>query len=600
VVLVDGSCSAADHHVAVERSAAPAATPVARLTLSFGGEPPRHFDNPGIVISPYRSMVAAMRDAAVAAGAVVVAAVPSDVRPGVVLDATGAPTGHAGAGRGWAITGDWEGCVVEGDVLTHLTQPDAENPRAMPVVVRVVPIPDAVGRATVTVTTMSPRAFPQEQLTQVVRGAHPGLADAVAATPLTAYPVNAGFSPENATTNRALLLGEAAGLVNPFTGDGIANAIRSAEIAADAVTAHRGDPGRVADAYRAGLRSAFIGYFQSARHAIRHYHLAWRILSSSASSDHPFFRQSHRAVLLGGTMAHESLQARRDSADPLRLHLAPFTLACIEVAVRRIGDEWPLLAMHTLGGRDGVHRGIRPSALFAGALMSAGADPDVRLASVAAAIELALLGALAHSVPASEATFPRRGVDWRYASSVIAADYLLAAATDVLTTARPDLAGAFAAWLTSLVALRAEHRVEALFESFFEFPARMGAYLVGADDTTVSAMRQFGRGCGRLFLLAEDRALLTEQRGRLDTTLAGALAAGLTGLPARSGQQTESEIRYRRHALTDELDVTLTEELLAADEVLAGIAATRCRRVLGYFARSLAEPGPALDVEEIR
>ncbi|OKJ92936.1 hypothetical protein AMK34_31320 [Amycolatopsis sp. CB00013] len=585
----------------IERTVAPVSTTaVARLTLSFGDEPPRHFDDPGIMITSYHSLVTALRESAVAAGADVTPHAPDDVIPGVVLDASGAQADSAGPGRGWAITANWGKCAVDGEALTYLTQPDAGNPRAVPVVVRVVPISGVTGLATVTVTTLSSRPFDQDRLSAVIRAADPRMARAVAVSPFTIYPVNAGFSPESTASGNTLLLGEAAGLTNPFTGDGISNAIRSAEIAAQAVKEHPDDPTRIADSYRAGLRSAFVGYFQSSRHAIRHYHLSWRVLSSSATSDHPFFRQSHRAALLGGSIAHESLRAARSATDPVRLHLAPFTLACNEVVVRRISAEWPLLATHTLSGRAGVHRGIRPSALLAGALMSAGADPELRHASVAAAIELALLGALAHSVPASEAGSPGRGVDWRYASSVIAADYLLAAATDVLTAARPDLAGAFAAWLVSLVTLRAEHAVESLFESFFEFPARIGAHLADADDATVSAMREFGRACGRLFLLAEDRAFLTGRGSRLDTNLAGALAAGLTGLPVRSGLRTEQEIHYRRHTLIDELETAVTRQLRAADEMLAGVSAARCQRVLEYFARALAEPGIALDEEEIR
>jgi geranylgeranyl pyrophosphate synthase len=384
--------------------------------------------------------------------------------------------------------------------------------------------------------------------------------------------------------------GEAAGLVNPFTGDGIANAIRSAQIAAAAVTGHRGDPARVADAYRTGLRSAFVGYFETARHAVRHYHLAWRILSSSARSEHPFFRQGHRVVLLGGAIAYQSVATRQRLPEAARAYLAPFTLSCNEVIVRTVGEEWPFLAIHTLGGRG--YRGVRPATLFAGALMSGGDHPDVRHAPVAAAIELALLGAVAHTVPESEATPLRRGVDWRYASSVIATDYLLATATSVLTRQRPDLAAAFAGWVGDLVAARADGTVISLFESVFEFPARIAAHLADADDETIGVLRQFGRGCGRLFLLAEDLGVLSGRRTRLDTTLSGMLASGLSGIPARFGHATEEEIRYRRESFIVELELARATELAAAMSLLDELPEPRAATVLRHFARSLAEPGP--------
>ncbi|GHF41000.1 hypothetical protein FHX82_004902 [Amycolatopsis bartoniae] len=606
VVVLERRDPLPEYHVALEPGPVPGGT--AGVVLSFGDAPPRRFDDARVQVLPYRDAVLSVREAAVAAGARLVEAEPARVRRGdaeiedvvrrfgepvVLLDATGA-TG-AGPGRGWATTGTWRGCALADEVLTHLTQPGA-NLSTVPLVVRAVPVPG--GRATITVTTMSASPLPHQEVAAVVRGADPRLAGALPVGALVDHPVNAGFTPDGATPDGVLTLGEAAGLVNPFTGDGIANAVRSGELAAQAVLASPGDAERIAHAYRRGLRSAFVGYFQSARHAVRHYHLAWRILASSSTSEHPFHRQSHRAVLLGGAMAHDSLRQRRHP-DEVTVYLAPFTLACNEVMVRRIGDEWPLLAMHTLGGREPVRHALRPSTLFAGALLSAGGHPDVRHAPVAAAIELALLGALAHSVPASEAEPLARGVDWRYASAVIAADYLLATATEVLTTTRPELAAAFSAWLASLVALRAEERVVPLWESFFEFPARTGAHLAGAGDADVAAVRRLGRTCGRLFLLAEDLALLHGRRSRLDTTLGGALAAGLSGLPDLAGTADEEEIRYRRPALSAVCEESLAAELSAADRAVAGLADARCRRVLNHFARSLAEPVAAYRPEEV-
>jgi 2-polyprenyl-6-methoxyphenol hydroxylase-like FAD-dependent oxidoreductase/geranylgeranyl pyrophosphate synthase len=605
-VLVERPGPVPEHHLAHERLDAVAdSVDVTEVVLSFGVETPRRHTDPDLVISSRAALLGGLRAAAVAAGARLVPAEPARVdlsadlvlsalvaeqgAPEIVLDATGAA--HAqGTGQGFATTSTWRGCPVGNEVLVHLTQPAADDPRALPVVVRVVPI--ATDLATVTVTVMAPAEPSLDAVTAVVRSADPRLADAAPVGALSVHPVNAAFAPESAVRGHVLVLGEAAGLVNPFTGDGIANAIRSAEIAATAVTGHRGDSDRMSAAYRTGLRSAFVGYFETARHAVRHYHLAWRILSSSARSEHPFFRQGHRVVLLGGAIAYQSVATRQRLPEAARTYLAPFTLSCNEVIVRTVGEEWPFLAMHTLGGRG--YRGVRPATLFAGALMSGGDHPDVGHAPVAAAIELALLGAVAHTVPETEATPLRRGVDWRYASAVIAADYLLATATSVLTRQRPDLAAAFAGWLGDLVAARADGTVISLFESVFEFPARIAAHLAGADDETIAVLRRFGRGCGRLFLLAEDLGVLSGRRTRLDTTLSGMLASGLSGIPARFGHADEEEIRYRRESLIVELELARATELASVVSLLDALPEPRSATVLRHFARSLAEPGPGV------
>ncbi len=53
---------------------------------------------------------------------------------------------------------------------------------------------------------------------------------------------------------RMLLVGDAAGLADPVTAEGISLAARSGELAADAIVASQLDPPRVRAAYRAALR----------------------------------------------------------------------------------------------------------------------------------------------------------------------------------------------------------------------------------------------------------------------------------------------------------------------------------------------------------
>jgi geranylgeranyl reductase family protein len=61
-------------------------------------------------------------------------------------------------------------------------------------------------------------------------------------------------------SGRVLLVGDAAGLVNPLQGEGISQALRSGWAAATAVLAADGDAGRAAARYRAWLRAEHLPY----------------------------------------------------------------------------------------------------------------------------------------------------------------------------------------------------------------------------------------------------------------------------------------------------------------------------------------------------
>jgi flavin-dependent dehydrogenase len=66
-----------------------------------------------------------------------------------------------------------------------------------------------------------------------------------------------GMVGTNPAAGRVLLVGDAAGLVNPLQGEGISQALRSGRAAAEAVLA---DPADAADRYRRFLRTAFAPY----------------------------------------------------------------------------------------------------------------------------------------------------------------------------------------------------------------------------------------------------------------------------------------------------------------------------------------------------
>ena len=129
------------------------------------------------------------------------------------------------------------------------------------------------------------RAMPQAQRLEQLIASHPMLvamlAGATRTAPLRAYPLRTDFHRDFAGRGRLLVIGEAAGLVNPITGEGIDYALESAEFLAAAFARHgpRASAGtafhavaadRLTEDYRRRLSRRFTRRFGLYRAVQRH------------------------------------------------------------------------------------------------------------------------------------------------------------------------------------------------------------------------------------------------------------------------------------------------------------------------------------------
>jgi flavin-dependent dehydrogenase len=90
--------------------------------------------------------------------------------------------------------------------------------------------------------------------------ARPALRDvlgphAVPTEPVRAWPIPTRYDPDRLTSGRVLYVGDAAGVVDPLTGEGIAQAIETGVLAAEAIT-HGAEPADVATRYRRSVSRA--------------------------------------------------------------------------------------------------------------------------------------------------------------------------------------------------------------------------------------------------------------------------------------------------------------------------------------------------------
>jgi menaquinone-9 beta-reductase len=621
----DVAVSAAAVRALSELGTPPAALrPVRRVDLEFGPGTRRSFVDAGAAVADRGRLERQLRRAATAAGADamsgrVASFEPVDgghrarirhddglavVRARHVILAVGAaatdlvprPAGHA---AGTARVQRFGGVAWDSRILLRLAPPSATHLRGRPRCLWV--LPGAAGGCTVGAYAIG--AGPPDDLAAALATLDPALAAARPTGPAATAPVHSGFDPARAVHAGALLVGDAAGLANPFTGEGIGHAVQSGLLAARAVAAHLDDPAAAGREYRRRLAAAFVGYFETARHAARRYHLAWRVLAATAHSDHPFFALGRRTVLLPGGVSGLLSAARSPRRDELLL--SPYLAGCDEVATGAVRREWPFLAQLVSAG-SGRSPWLRPATILFAAFTAAGTPPHQLSARVGAATDLAALGALAFLGPVPP---PRtgRGVDWESAVVVLAADFLLAQAARLVATAAPAASWAFADWLAELANRRAarlgtEHPPDAadLFGALFEFPARIGAQLGGAPPAVVQAARDCGFHCGRAFAFAEDALALRGVRTRLDTTTAALIAARTSTIPDLLGRNdlTAAELAADpglRAAALVAASAAATDELRLARKATAAVPAGASARILRAVVAAVAPPHVPLE-----
>ncbi|MFB4309960.1 FAD-dependent oxidoreductase [Actinomadura sp. GTD37] len=597
--------------------------PAGELDLWFGARTRRVIDDAGMAVCDRAGLVASLRGAAEEAGAVLLAGRVADVcrtdggHRATLADGTTVTARHvvlatgpgpareraADAGTRLQCAQRFTGAAPGGRIVLQMVTPAGNDPKAQPSCVWALP---GSGGFTICVTGGGPDA--QALMDQAVAGlaeADPRFAGARPDGPLSAGPVDSGFAPEHAVDDGRLVAGDAAGLVNPFTGEGLSYAVQSGLLAAESIAGHPDDPEAAARSYGRALTRAFVGYFETARHAARRYHLAWRVLAATAESDHPFFAKGRRAVLLPEGIAGVTAAEPLDPGPRESLVLRPFLAGCDEVSVASVRREWPFIARMLITGGGPVHRSLRPAVLLCAGLMSAGAFPDIGRATTGSAIELASLGGLAFLGPAAPARPGGRGVDWGSATTVLAGDFLLAQACALVAEHAPELSWSFSDWLAELTVLRARYLDAApgtsatdVFAAMFEYPLRAGALLADAPAEAVGPLREFGRHCGRSFVHAEDVLALRGLRTRLDTSLAAMLDGRVSALPELLGTpdltaaRLAADARLHGEALAAAA-AACREELELARKAAAEVAEEMPARILRGFAEAMA--APALD-----
>ncbi|MEV4112722.1 geranylgeranyl reductase family protein [Nonomuraea sp. NPDC049695] len=357
------------------------------------------------------------------------------------------------------------------------------------------------------------------------------------AGPWRGAPMRFDFSPQRCWAPGLVVVGDAAGMISPFTGEGISFALESGKVAAEVIDEQlaAGRPHELSR-YARRLGSRFQGYFETGRHTAERHRLVWHVLDDTFDSERPIFALVRRAALAPEGMVGFGSPGVLTDARPLldpELCLASELVEVGEMLAATVRSDWPFLTRLPVLSSGAFQVSIRPALMV---LLAArfGDRAHPGLTSLAAALELAGLAAVAQSsIPhrsVTDASAPDRTLtcpeadarpNWGTMFGVLAADVMLARALRLCLDGElvPELARMVeTACVGRMRELRAaggcspEERLESAAHSgagaLFATACELGARTSGAPDAVTAELREIGRGLGLCLQLADDAARL--------------------------------------------------------------------------------------------
>ncbi len=411
-------------------------------------------------------------------------------------------------------------------------------------------------------------------------------------------PLNFGFVPERCVARGLLLVGDAAGMISPFTGEGISYALESGKLAAEAIDRNLRADGQTPDLtdYADMLEKRFAGYFEAGRRSARRYLLLWHVLESTFQSEKPLFALCRKAALfpeaIGENQASKLLDDVSRLIDRGGLRVREDLLAVGEILINTVRRDWPFLARFSAAGQGDPGIPFRPALLL---LLAAalGNLTDPRITTAASAVELGYIASLAHlSVDDAEpqADPPGNGsrpANWGNMLSLIVGDFFLSKAYELSGQAGATITRVIAESLAVICEGYVRERQNAFcldveegeydeiaaqkIATLFELPCRLGAMLGGLPSREVEMLRAYGRNLGLAFQLADEILDVHGRASELGKVLRADLREGNYSKVLREAMRRPGAERLRQLVSDKNLTLQDTDLVLALVEASGAI-----------------------------
>jgi geranylgeranyl reductase family protein len=198
-----------------------------------------------------------------------------------------------------------------------------------------------------------------------------------------------GMDPSRCVANGALVVGDAAGLVDPFTGEGIDTALVSGQFAAEALdVALTHDDPKALNIYSDLLEQRYRDRFQLGERFVKTYSFMWRLLQTTINEKGPLLDNVRRSLFSYNDSSQSSSAA---------LPTSPSDAFCrrVQVEMKSItSSDFPILGRVCLQMQDHDAANLRHALAF-WSYQLGGAEPDQDAVTVSACLEIAKL---AHSI----------------------------------------------------------------------------------------------------------------------------------------------------------------------------------------------------------